>query len=631
MLKRFLVMLCIISVSVLQAQVVDTTIYAIQSERDAQNNSLWLNYTVRISGVVSALTGVTGSRNIFVQMRPGGPWSGVMIYIPSSAGQFPSVSLGDSVTITGTVLEYYNNTELQVNNVADYIFITNTNPITPMVITCGHLDTTQASDLYPYQPDSAEAYEGVLVKIENAYITRTGLGNNNEFEITDGTGFVIVRNNFSYTPTQGDAMNITGIVEERTLGGVRYYMLRPRSINDYEFLLPGISDAFSIDMDKIMIKFKTAVNYSMGSNPSYYVVADSATGTPLQVMSAEVSPQDPKVVVLTTQTMTDAERYMIYTPGLRDAFNQAITDTFYFYGGFVPITLIQSDTLPDDSARGFRSRWDGRSVTVTGVITAWKDLFVYPFFFVQQGEGPWTALHGWDPVSFIPVSEMNIGDSVILVGEILEYGNNAVTEIQNFKYYRVVSSGHVVNPVQVPLRDLRNEAGAISEQWEHVLVEVEPPVFVYDVGTGGDWRIYEVVEPDTFVLTVEGDYTRGYYWRPTEVHQQIDKLAGILRFRGTLYPRTDADITPSNLSESIKNSNGSILVRSSMKFNVPENAKKVEVDLFGIDGRKVKTLYSGRGTSSSLKADLSEVKPGAYFMVISADGKVTSTRVIVTE
>ncbi len=628
MLKKLVVILCISFVSVLHAQV-DTTIYAIQYERDAQNNSLWLNQTVRIRGVVSGLTGITGSRNIFVQMRPGGAWSGIMIYIPTGAGTFPNVSLGDSVLITGTVLEYYNNTELQVNNVADYVFLNHTNPVTPTVITCGHLDTTMASNLYPYQPDSAEAYEGVLVKIENAYITRTGLGTNNEFEITDGTGFVIVRNAFSYNPTIGDAMNITGIVEERSLGGVRYYMLRPRSIDDYEFLFPGISDAFSIDRNKIMIKFKTAVNPTMGADPSYYVVADSATGTPLQVVSAEVSAENPKVVVLNTHNMADAEHYRIYTPGLRDVFNQEITDTFYFYGGFVPITLIQSDTLPDDSARGFRSRWDGRTVTITGIITAWKSIFVYPFFFVQQGEGPWTALHGWDPVNFIPISDMGVGDSVILVGEILEYGADAITEIQNFKYYRVVSSAQtVVNPVRVPLRDLRAEAGAISEQWEHVLVEVEPPIFVYDVGTGGDWKVYEVVEPDTFVLNVEGDYTLGYTWRPSSVHQQIDRLVGVLRYRGTLYPRSDDDIIPSSITERFDNSKGVVVEKSSLKYSIPENAKNVNVELYSADGRRVKELYSGGASSSSLSADLSELQPGTYFLVISADNKVSTNRVI---
>jgi hypothetical protein len=95
---------------------------------------------------------------------------------------------------------------------------------------------------------------------------------------------------------------------------------------------------------------------------------------------------------------------------------------------------------------------------------------------------------------------------VIITGDVIEYGTNAITEIINIRYYRVVSRGHTVNPVVVPLPDLRNEAGAISEQWEHVLVAVQPPVFVYNVGTGGDWRVYTYVEPDTFVLTVEGKF-----------------------------------------------------------------------------------------------------------------------------
>jgi hypothetical protein len=613
-------------IGVLSAQVVDTTIYAIQFERDPNTQaSLWQGQTVRVRGIVTALTGVTGSRNIFIEMDQRGPWSGIMVYFPTSVGTLPPINIGDSVEVTAGVLEYFSNTELQVNNLRDFVIIGNRTPLEPYVITCAHLDTTATSD---FPVDSAEAYEGVLVKIENAYITRTGLGANNEFEITDGTGYVVVRNNYSYTPTVGDALNITGIVETRTLGGVPYYMLRPRSIDDYEFLLPGIADAFSIDRDRILVKFKTSMNPTTAQDPSKYVVVDSATGVQLNILSAEVSPENQKIVYLVTSPMTDAARYKIYTSGLTDVFNQAITDTFYFYGGFVPISTIQSDTIPNDSARGFRSNWNGRSVTITGIITGWKDKFSFPFFFVQQGEGPWTGIHGWDPSNYIPEDAMTEGDSVILVGEVLEYGSNAITEIQNFKYYRVVSSDHTVNPVEVPLTDLRNEAGAISEQWEHVLVSVRPPIYVYDVGTGGDWKVYEYIEPDTFVLTVEGDYATGYNWRPTEPHQRIDTLIGILRYRGTLYPRTNDDIRLS-VREVRPVFSGNSITSRTLRLAIARELRNAKIELYSIQGRKVATIAEGAIPAGELKFDVSGLKSGTYFVRIEGENLRETRRVLI--
>ncbi|MEO0235636.1 MAG: T9SS type A sorting domain-containing protein [candidate division WOR-3 bacterium] len=627
-MRRFIgvIGLAVALVGAASSQAIDTTIYAVQYERDAQNNSNWVGQTVRVTGVITALTGVTGTRNIFIQMDQCGPWSGIMVYFPSGLGTLPQMNIGDSVVVTAGVLEYYNNTELQVNNLADFQIVGNRAPLQPSIITCAHLDTTATSD---FPVDSAEAYEGVLVKLMGVYITRTGLGANNEFEVTDGSGFVIVRNNFSYTPNVGDAMNITGIVEERTLGGVRYYMLRPRSVNDFEFLTPGIADAFSIDINKVLVKFKTPMNPATANDPSKYQIVDSVTGTLLSIISAELSTEDQKTVILTTQEMENAARYMLNTPGLRDIYNQSINDTFYFYGGFTPITLIQSDTLPGDEPNGFRSKWNGRSVTITGIVTGWKDKFSYPFFFVQQGVGPWTGIHGWDPTNFIPLNAMTEGDSVILVGEILEYGTNAITEIQNLKYYRVVSSGHTVNPVVVPLPDLRNEAGAISEQWEHVLVAVEPPIFVYDVGTGGDWRVYKFIEPDTFVLTVEGDYAIGYTWRPTEAHQQIDYLAGILRYRGTLYPRTDADITPSSVREGIYRLAVSSFSNGILKVSIDRDINNAKIELYSVDGKRVAVLSEGIIKAGTLRFDVSKLSSGLYFLRVSEGDRAELKRVII--
>jgi len=93
-----------------------TTIYEIQSNRNPETQaSNWVDSLVTVEGVVTCDYGVTGGYNFFLEMKQGGPWSGIMVYVPGVAGAF-AVDVGDSLVVTGSVLEYYDNTELRIDD-----------------------------------------------------------------------------------------------------------------------------------------------------------------------------------------------------------------------------------------------------------------------------------------------------------------------------------------------------------------------------------------------------------------------------------------------------------------------------------------------------------------------------------
>jgi len=184
-----------------------TAIYDIQYTTDPSGDSPLDGQTVTISGVVTAeFWGSSGNKYMFVQ-DSAGPWSGILIYesggwdnfnFQSSSGVVHSVAEGDSITLTGTVSEYYGVTE--ITNVTDAIIHgPAVNMIPPSTVTPGEI-MTGGTD--------AEAYEGCLVRVVNVTVDNPDLGFG-EWSVTDGTNSVRVddRWDYYYFPVQGQSLS----------------------------------------------------------------------------------------------------------------------------------------------------------------------------------------------------------------------------------------------------------------------------------------------------------------------------------------------------------------------------------------------------------------------------------------
>lgn len=160
-----------------------TSVYAIQGQA---SSSPYFGQVVSTTGVVTANFG----DGYFIQ-DGSGQWRGLYVW---DNGRNPSI--GDSIILTGTIDEYYEKTELK--SILDYYFISGGHTLpAPAVITC---------------LQAGEAYEGVLVKVNNATCT------NEDYQadyfmwtVNDGTGALKVHNTavYEFVPTNGEVYTIS--------------------------------------------------------------------------------------------------------------------------------------------------------------------------------------------------------------------------------------------------------------------------------------------------------------------------------------------------------------------------------------------------------------------------------------
>ena len=128
----------------------------------------------------------------FIEDPAGGAWNGLWVHDTANAP-----ARGDRVRVTGTVVEYYDLTELDA--LTDFQLLSSSNPLPgPAVLATGDV--------------SQEAWESVLVRVEDVTVTNEDLGYG-EWSVSDGSGDVVIddKGSYAYSPVNGDALAaITG-------------------------------------------------------------------------------------------------------------------------------------------------------------------------------------------------------------------------------------------------------------------------------------------------------------------------------------------------------------------------------------------------------------------------------------
>jgi phosphatidylserine/phosphatidylglycerophosphate/cardiolipin synthase-like enzyme len=178
----------------------------IASVQGQQELSPMNNQTVTIRGIVTASK--SGGQGYFVQDADSA-WSGIYVY---DLNRSPLPELGDEVRLTGKVTEYYNLTEIK--DVTSFEVLSKGNKVPePILLKTGEID---------------EAYEGVLIKVENATCTKVSLGYG-EWEVNDGSGPAVVNDlYYAFTPTSGVSYDITGPLDF----SFEFYKIEPRFAAD---------------------------------------------------------------------------------------------------------------------------------------------------------------------------------------------------------------------------------------------------------------------------------------------------------------------------------------------------------------------------------------------------------------
>lgn len=236
---------------------ISLTIHDIQYTTDPSGNSPYVGQTVTVSGIVTA-----GSEDwirtldggFFIQDAPG-PWNGIFVWAPSY-----TVKRGDSVTVTGTVQEYYGKTEIQASNVVVHSSGHDLPP--PYKVTASQIATGSSE---------AESFEGVYIIVDSVVVTDPDLGYG-EWEIHDLSGYARVDDAgcYLYSPALNDSFIFIRGILDYSYGN---FKLEPRTDGDIlRTYTHSIDVFFNMDADTSLATIEKAnFNVSIDSLYTYYI------------------------------------------------------------------------------------------------------------------------------------------------------------------------------------------------------------------------------------------------------------------------------------------------------------------------------------------------------------------------
>jgi hypothetical protein len=184
-------------------------------------------------------------------------------------------------------------------------------------------------------------------------------------------------------------------------------------------------------------------------------------------------------------------------------------------GDLVPIHDVQYTLDPSGA-----SPYEGQEVTVTGVVTA----TVYYGYFVSDAPGPWSSVFVYGDRD-----GPEVGDEVLLTGTVEEY--YGMTEISDVSAFELLSSGHPVTPLVLPVVDVS------QEMYESVLVALDD-VHVAALLDFGEWA---VTDGAAYALC---DDINDFMYFP-KVGDELDLLTGVVAYTFgafKLEPRSTDDI-----------------------------------------------------------------------------------------
>lgn len=191
--------------------------YDIQYTDNPNGDSPYNGQSVTVQGIVTAIN--RGS-SFYIGDAEGGPWSGLYVFHGNTSNL---VELGDMVKLTGTVSEYINLTELTSVTSSDVLSQNNTIPITPL----------STADL-PYNNNSSEQYEGVLVRFNDVQIKST-MDSYGQYKIADSSNVQAMVDDVLYVPQASQIVvgewwsQIQGVVDYHSVAG---YKILPRDASD---------------------------------------------------------------------------------------------------------------------------------------------------------------------------------------------------------------------------------------------------------------------------------------------------------------------------------------------------------------------------------------------------------------
>ncbi|MCK4642381.1 endonuclease [bacterium] len=517
------------------------TIYSVQftgtvgaecydSPRDAEE--------VTLTGVVTATA--TGK---YVLSDADGEWNGLYVY---DFNYTPAV--GDNITITGTVDEYFGLTEL--TTITSYTLNSSGNPVnatTTTVEEIGDNDLEGADcDLVP------EAYEGVLVTFYDVVVSST-TGNHGYWEFRDSAGTKILGCDDAFyhaEMTAGQTISqLTGVL----LYGYDYYRLNPRSAADIDtsgaslcddsdttapdWTVSGISnlDSTSVSQTSVALSWDAASDSDNNTQALTYDLYRS-NSTPLNTTTATLLANNTVLTIYADNTVSASNTYYyLVTVSNCVPLSRDSSDELTVVTPAVPVDTIYSIQFTGSvGLECYDSPREAEEVTLTGDVTAVGT----NKYIITDADGAWSGIYVYDFTNFPAV-----GDNITITGTVDEYFG--LSQINTITVYVVNSSGNSVNATTTTVEEIgdNDPEGAncdlVPEAYEGVLVTFYDVVVSSTTGNHGYWEFKD--SAGTKILGCDDQF----YHAEMTAGQTISQLTGVLLYGYDYYrlnPRSAADI-----------------------------------------------------------------------------------------
>jgi hypothetical protein len=540
--------LCLISSFLLTGAALALTIEDIQKTTDPGGAppdtcypSPYLDSTVTITATVVAVK--QGNYDNYHLQDADASWDG--IYVFSTEGD-PVV--GDNVTITGTVSEYYGLTE--ITDVTEYIFNSAGNAFD----TCDRVNcnTIRLSCDYLSEP-----WEGQLVKIDEP--TVDSAGSYGQYYISDYTGETAIIDDEFYKYGGSQPTIVVGETYQHIMGVVHYsygqYLIYPRYADDVMALEdppPSVDRAFAIPGPQegspiahgMQVWFSEAVDEVTAEDPSNYTIV----GGEFTILTATwIDDEDSNKVELTTTDQPDEQIVTLKVIGVEDLNGNAIPpedpEYFDFLCGYTDIYDIQT------AVNGDTTQYYGYYATVRGRCSATPGTWHWSNFYVtdESGEGTKDGVLCYTG-DILGAQDTTLGALVVLAGICGEYYNETeMVEVAWIAWYDSLCPPPDIFPCPPVCNwpyytyhtaaEISNSNPTSAELYEATLCKVTN-LEVVEVGSS----TYKCVDllGDTVIVGFEGNAT----YDPT-VGDFVSGIGGILRYRYEEYrltPRDDGDL-----------------------------------------------------------------------------------------